>query len=51
MCNSVSSSRLLSSQDIDRNRDNLITKRCQNSRSIIESKLKVQFRNGVARNN
>ena len=43
----------LSSQDIgfDRNRDNVITKRCQNSHSIIESKLKVQFRNCVAHNN
>ena len=43
----------LSSQDIgfDRNRDTVITKRCQNSHSIIESKLKVQFRNCVAHNN
>ena len=39
----------LSSQDIDR--DILITRRCQNSHSIIESKLKVQFRNCVARIN
>ena len=48
MFNSLSSSCLLSSQDIDRNRDNVITKRCQNSHSIIESKPKVQLRNCVA---
>ena len=34
-----------------RNRDNVITKRCQNPHSIIESKLKVQFSNCVAKIN